>query len=129
MRPRTFAADGKQFLAALRQRFANFLFAFLKMLSGIRNRVAFDQNIFAAEFIVRIASLRRVAVRLHTVMEIENLSGILQRIVDLFFCPDVEGAFGCLAVATDSPIPATTGLSASSAEKKPPSFEVMSRAT
>src|SRR5437773_9613661 len=94
MRSRPFGTDGKQFLAALRQQFTNFLFAFLKMLSGIRNRVAFDQNIFAAEFIVRIASFRRVAVRLHTVMEIKNLASIAQRIVDFSFCPDIERAFG-----------------------------------
>ena len=31
--------------------------------------------------------------RLHAVMEIENLSGIAKRFVDLFFYPGVEGAF------------------------------------
>ena len=72
---------------------------FLKCCSRLCDRVAFDQNIFAAEFIVRIASLGRVAVRLHTVMEIENLSGVAERIVDFFFCPDIERTFGSFAVA------------------------------
>ena len=94
MRAWPFGANGKQFLAALRQRVANFLFAFLKLLSGICYRATFDQNIFATEFIVRIASLGRVAVRLHAVMEIENLSGVAKCVVDFFFCPDVKRAFG-----------------------------------
>src|SRR5205823_9848226 len=69
------------------------------MLRGLCNRVAFDQNVFATELVLWIASFRRVAVRLHAVMEIKNLSSIAQRIVDLFFCPDIKGAFGCLPVA------------------------------
>ena len=89
-----FGANRKQFLAALRQRVANFLFAFLKTLSRPCDRMAFDQNIFAAELIVRITSFGRVAVRLHGVMEIKNLSGIAECVVDFFFCPDVESAFG-----------------------------------
>ena len=72
------------------------------MLRGLCNRVAFDQNVFATELVLWIASFRRVAVRLHAVMEIKNLSSIAQRIVDLFFCPDVKGAFLCLHVAAVS---------------------------
>ncbi len=45
-----------------------------------------------------VASFRRVAVRLHAVMEIENLSGIANRFVDFLFRPDVENAFGGLPV-------------------------------
>src|SRR6266567_3919607 len=94
-----FFANGKQFLATLRKKFRNLLFGLLKMLSGFRDCVAFDQNISAAEFIVRVASLRRVSMGLHAVMEIENLSGIAQRFVDLFLGPNVERAFGRLPVA------------------------------
>src|SRR5437773_844707 len=42
MRARTFRANGKQFFAALRERFANFLFAFLKMLCRLCDRVSFN---------------------------------------------------------------------------------------
>jgi hypothetical protein len=75
------------------------------MLRRLCYRVPLDQNIFAAEFIVRIASLRRVAVRLHAVMEIENLSGITQCRVDFFFRPDIECAFCGLPMAGSSPSP------------------------
>src|SRR6476660_6958011 len=68
------------------------------MQSGLGNCVALDQNVFTAEFIVRIASFRRVAVRLDAVMEIENLGRISECIVDLFFRPNIEGAFGGLLV-------------------------------
>src|SRR5207244_10030228 len=88
-----------QFLATSHQQSGNFILAFLETLSRLGNRVTLDQNIFSAEFIVRIASFRRVSMRLHAVMEIENLSGIAKRFVDLFFCPNVERAFGGLAVA------------------------------
>ena len=63
----------------------NFVLALFEMLRRFRNRVALDQNIFAAEFVLRIASFRRVAVRLHAVMKFENLSGIAQRFVDFVF--------------------------------------------
>ena len=97
MRSRPFTANRQQFLAALRKRFRNLLFGLLKMPSGFRDRVTFDQNIFPAEFIVRIASFRRVSMRLHAVMEIENLSGIAKRWSSTFFlCPNVESAFGGL---------------------------------
>src|SRR5205823_14479822 len=42
MRARTFTANSKQFLAALREQFRNLLFGFLKMLSGFPVRVTFD---------------------------------------------------------------------------------------
>ena len=87
------ARMANNFSAALRQRVANFLFAFLKMLSGVCYRAAFDQNILAAELIMRITSLGRVAVRLHAVMEIKNLSGIAECVVDFSLCPDVERPF------------------------------------
>ncbi len=48
---------------------------------------------------MRIASFRRVAVCLDAVMEIENLSGLAERIIDFFFCPDIECAFGGLLMA------------------------------
>ena len=99
MRPRPLGANGKQFLAALRERFQNFLLAFPEVFCRPCNRVPLDQNIFAAKFILRVASFRRVAVRLHAIMEIENLSGIAERVVDFFFCPDVERAFGGLPLA------------------------------
>ena len=65
-----------------------------RVLCGLRNRVTLNQNIFAAEFVLRIAPFRCVSVWLHAVMEIENLGGITKRSADLFFCPDIEGAFG-----------------------------------
>ena len=98
MGARPFFANGKQFLATSHQQSGNFILAFLETLSRLRNRVTLDQNIFTAEFIVRIASFRRVSMRLHAVMEIENLSGIAKRFVDVFLCPNVERAFGGLAV-------------------------------
>ena len=55
------------------------------MLRGLGDRMPFDQNIFAAKFILRIASFGRVSVRLHAVMKIENLRGIAERGVDFFF--------------------------------------------
>src|SRR6267378_8377063 len=58
-----------------------------------------NQDVFAAEFILGIASFRRVSVCLHAVMEIENLSGITKRSVDLFFRPDIECALLGLCVA------------------------------
>src|SRR5205814_2835145 len=94
-----FAANGEQFLAALRKRFRDFLFGFLKVFRSLQNGVPFDEDVFAAEFIMGIASFRCVAVRLHAVMEIENLTGIAEHIVDFFSCPDVESAFLGLAVA------------------------------
>ena len=98
VRARPLIANRKQFLAALRKRFRNLFFGLLNMLGGLRDRVAFDQNIFATEFIVRIASFRRVAVRLHAVMEIENFSGIADRCVDFFFSPNIERTFSGLPV-------------------------------
>ena len=35
-------------------------------------------------------------------MEVENLSGIAQHVLDLFFCPNVKRAFGGLCVAAVS---------------------------
>src|SRR5690348_5998093 len=61
--------------------------------------MAFDQNIFATEFIVRITSFWRVAMRLYAEMKIENLSSVAESIVDFFLCPDVKSAFGSLGVA------------------------------
>jgi hypothetical protein len=98
MRTRSFDANRKQFLPTLRERLGNFFFAFVKARRCLRNRVALDQNIFTAEFIVRIASLGRVAVRLHTVVKVKNLSGIADRVVDFFLRPDVKRAFGGLRV-------------------------------
>src|SRR5262249_24244441 len=93
---RSFGTNGKQFRASLREQFSNFLLGFLEVLCCFNNRVTLDQNIFAAEFILRIASFRCISVRLNAVMEIENLGGITKRSVDLFFCPDIECAFLCL---------------------------------
>ena len=45
---------------------------------------------------MRVASFRCVAVRLDAVMKIENLGRISECIVDFFFCPDIERAFGGL---------------------------------
>ena len=73
MRTGTFAANCEQFRAALCQNFYNLLFGFLKTLCCLCNSVAFNQDILSAEFIVRIASFRRVAVRLDAVMKIEDL--------------------------------------------------------
>src|SRR6516225_8312194 len=83
----------------MRERSRNLLFTFLKMLSSFLDRAAFDQNIFATEFILRIASFRRIPVCLHAIMKIENLRGITERCVDLFFRPDVEYALFCFDMA------------------------------
>ena len=105
---------------------SNFFLGFPKVLCGLCNRVAFNQNIFATEFILRIAPFRRISMGLHPVMKSENLGDISQRIVDFFLRPDVECAFLGLRDGRGRR-PRLQGLSASSAEKKPPSFEVMSR--
>ena len=52
-----------------------------------------NQNIFTAKLILRITPFRGISVRLNAVMEIENFGSITQRVVDLFFCPDIECAF------------------------------------
>src|ERR1043166_9683099 len=93
VRPRPLPPDREQFLARSREHVRNVLFVFIKMSRGFSDRMALDQNVLPAKFIVRIASLRRVTVRLDAVMEIENLTRIAERIVDLFFGPDVECAF------------------------------------
>jgi hypothetical protein len=98
----TLRSDRQQFLTRFREHFRNLSFTFLKMPSGLTNRASLDQNVFSAEFIVRIASFRRVTVRLDAVMKIENLGRISERIVDLFFCPDIECAFGGFDMAAVS---------------------------
>ena len=69
------------------------------MLRGFGKRVPLDQNVFAAKFILWIAAFRRVAMRLHAVMKIENLRGIAERRIDFLFRPDIKGAFGVLGFA------------------------------
>ena len=64
------------------------------MLRGLGDRVPLDQYIFAAKFVLRIASFRRVAVRLHAVVKIEKLGSVTDRRVDLLFRPYVKRAFG-----------------------------------
>ena len=51
---------------------SNFVFALFEMLRRLGNRVPLDQDILAAKFIVRIAAFRRVAVRLHAVVKLED---------------------------------------------------------
>ena len=48
---------------------ANLVFAFTEMLGGLGDAMPFDQDILAAELALRIAARRRVAVRLHAIME------------------------------------------------------------
>src|SRR5205823_9073626 len=69
------------------------------MLRRLGDCVPLDQNIFAAKFILWIASFRGVAMRLHAVMKIENLGGITEGCVDFFFCPDIKRAFAVLRFA------------------------------
>src|SRR6266403_2954838 len=101
MRARPFGTYSKQFLAALLQQVADLVLGIVnpeslrgwahrlatgrvrptgglqayvpKVLRSLGKSVPLDQNILAAEFIVRIASFRRVTVRLDAVMKIKNL--------------------------------------------------------
>src|SRR5207237_9525788 len=80
MRPWPFGADREKFFAALSQQFAHCLLAFSigrraarrphtrdayvpETLRGLANRVALDQDILAAKFVLRVAAFGRVAVR------------------------------------------------------------------
>ena len=69
------------------------------MLRGLGDCMSLDQNIFTAKFILRIAALGRIAMRLHTIVKIEYLSGVTKRRINLFPGPDIECAFGGSAVA------------------------------
>src|SRR6266550_195385 len=69
------------------------------MLRGLGDCMPLDQNIFTAKFILWIAALRRIAMRLHAIMKIEYLSGVTKRRINLFLSPDIECAFGGPAVA------------------------------
>src|SRR5438477_6475276 len=69
------------------------------MLRGLGDRMPLDQYIFAAKFILWIASFRRISVRLHAVVKIENLRGVAERRVNFFFCPNVKRAFGVFPMA------------------------------
>ncbi len=66
---------------------------FSKCLRRLRDRVTLDQNIFPAKFILRIASFRRVAMRLNAEVKFENIRVVAQRVVDFFFGPNVKRAF------------------------------------
>ena len=66
------------------------------MFRRFGNRVALDQNIFAAKFILRIASFRRVTVRLHSVVKFKHRRLIAERGVDLFIGPNIKRAFAVL---------------------------------
>src|SRR5213078_1482339 len=69
------------------------------MRCAFRKRVPLDQNIFPAEFILRVAALRRIAVWLDAVMEFEQPGVSAKRIIDLFFGPIVKGTFAMLGLA------------------------------
>src|SRR6266496_3447111 len=57
-------------------------------------------NCFAVSaFVLWIASFRRVSMRLHAIVEIENLSGVAKRRVALFFRPNIERAFSMFRFA------------------------------
>src|SRR6266436_5041438 len=103
MRLWPFGADREKFFAALSQQIAHCLLAVSigrrdgyvpETLRGLGNRVALDQDILAAKFVLRVAAFGRVAVRLHVVMKIEHLRRLAERGVDFLFRPDVERAFG-----------------------------------
>src|SRR5437667_12184422 len=105
MRSWPFGTDREKFFAALSQQIAHCLLAFSigrrdayvpETLRGLGNRVALDQDIFAAKFVLRVAAFGRVAVRLHAVMKIEHLRRLAQRGVDFFLSPNVESAFAFL---------------------------------
>ena len=72
MRSRTFRAECQKRGAGFGQEFPHFRFLLFEMLRGFRNRLQLDQNIFPGEFGVRIGGGRDVAVRLDTVMIVEN---------------------------------------------------------
>src|SRR5438105_9753938 len=63
------------------------------MLRGLGNRVALYQNVFAAEFILRVASFWRVAVALDAVVKFKERRIVAERGVDLFLSPNIENAF------------------------------------
>ena len=78
---------------------------FLKMLRRFRNRVTLNQNIFTAEFILRIAAFRRISVRLNPVMEVKMSAAFAQRCIDLLFRPDIKCAFlGLEMAAVNGPL-------------------------
>src|SRR5439155_23935656 len=99
MRPWPFGADREKFFAALSQQIAHCLLAFSfgrrdarrphrrdayvpETLRGLGNRVALDQDVLAAKFVLRVAAFGRVAVWLHAVVKIEHLGSVAQRGVD-----------------------------------------------
>ena len=69
------------------------------MLRGLGHRLQLDQDVLAGELAVRIAAGRHVAVRLHAIMEIENLGRRSERGVELFLAPDIERALASSSVA------------------------------
>src|ERR1700737_105015 len=68
------------------------------MRCRLGNGMPFDQNVFAAKFPLWIAAIRCVAVRLNTVVKLERLGIGTERIVDLFFSPNVERSLGGLGM-------------------------------
>src|SRR5947209_4037902 len=66
------------------------------MLRGLGNRVALYQNVFAAEFILRVASFWRVAVGFDAVMKFEERRIVAERGLDFLFRPNIKRAFTVL---------------------------------
>ena len=124
-----FARSDQKGGASFRQDLSHFRFLLFEMLRCFRNRLQLDQNVFPREFGVRIGARRDVAVGLDAVMIVENVRRRSERRIDLLLAPDIEGALALSAVAGVADPRLQTALSASSAEKNPPSFAVMSRRT
>src|SRR6266581_7211533 len=96
---RTFVADRQQLLATACEQLSSFVLVLLKMLRRLGNRVALTQNILATEFILRIASFRRVTVRLDTVVKLEYCGVGTEGVVDLFFHPNIKRALAVLRLS------------------------------
>src|SRR5205823_740100 len=69
------------------------------MLRRLGKRVSLNQNIFATEFILRVAAFRRVAVRLNSVVKFKHGGIVAERGLDLFLGPNIERAFAVLGLS------------------------------
>ena len=95
MRARTFRAQiEKRRAAVARASSSTSSSAFLKCFAVSATVCRSNQDVLARKFPVRIAAGRRVAVRLHAVVVIENLrASSPSALIDLLLRPNVERAF------------------------------------
>ena len=126
MWPRPSVADGEQFGAGAAERVDDGVRRQAGAGRDLVDRLRDIEKIAAAELALRI--LRRVAVRLDAEPPPHHGRIIAGHGGDLAIGPDVERAFG-LVRADGSPAASGGMLSASSADRNPPSRSVRSRIT